>query len=141
MYTCLRHAHYRYRPQLPYKSHRTYSTNRMGSISHHITPLVIDSLGGGHTHTNKHTQTNTHYLQLEVTCTHSKKNYKSTGVYGETIFRIHLNVWSNYYHFNNSVIQVYNKYVHRISYNFPWQISLSVITYLPWLQPLSQLVS
>ena len=25
----------------------------MGSISHHITPLVIDSLGGGHTH--KHT--------------------------------------------------------------------------------------
>ena len=22
----------------------------MGSISHHITPLVIDSLGGGHTH-------------------------------------------------------------------------------------------
>ena len=38
------------------------------------------------------------------------KNYKSTGVYGETIFRIHLNVWSNYYHFNNSVIQVYNKY-------------------------------
>ena len=82
-----------------------------------------------------------HYLQLEVTCTHSKKDYKSTGVYGETIFRIHLNVWSKYYHFNNSVIQVYNKYVHRISYNFPWQISLSVITYLPWLQPLSQLVS
>ena len=40
-------------PQLPYKSHRTYSTNRMGSISHHITPLVINSLGGGHTH--KHT--------------------------------------------------------------------------------------
>ena len=29
-----------------------------------------------------------HYLQLEVTSTHSKKNYKSTGVYGETIFRI-----------------------------------------------------
>ena len=82
-----------------------------------------------------------HYLQLEVACTHSKKNYKSTGVYGETIFRIHLNVWSNYYHFNNSVIQVYNKYVYRISYNFPWQISLSVITYLPWLQPLLQLVS
>ena len=54
-YICLRHAHYRYQPQLPYKSHRTYSTNRMGSISHHITPLVIDSLGGGHTHT--HTQT------------------------------------------------------------------------------------
>ena len=24
----------------------------MGSISHHITPLVINSLGGGHTHTH-----------------------------------------------------------------------------------------
>ena len=46
----LHHAHYRYQPQLPYKSHRTYSTNRMESISHHITPLVINSLGGGHTH-------------------------------------------------------------------------------------------
>ena len=27
----------------------------MESISHHITPLVIDSLGGGHTHANTHT--------------------------------------------------------------------------------------
>ena len=26
----------------------------MGSISHHIAPLVISSLGGGHTHTHKH---------------------------------------------------------------------------------------
>ena len=25
-------------------------TNHMGSISHHITPLVINSLGDGHTH-------------------------------------------------------------------------------------------
>ena len=49
-YICLRHIHYRYRLQLPYKSHRTYLTNHMGSISHHITPLVINSLGGGHTH-------------------------------------------------------------------------------------------
>ena len=32
----------------------------MGSISHHITPLVINSLGGGHTHTHKHTHANTH---------------------------------------------------------------------------------
>ena len=37
------------------KSHRTYLTNRLGSISHHITPLVINSLRGGHT--NTHTQT------------------------------------------------------------------------------------
>ena len=34
-----------------YISHITYLTNRMGSISHHITPLVINSLGGGDTHT------------------------------------------------------------------------------------------
>ena len=29
----------------------------MGSISRHITPLVINSLGGGHTHTQTHTHT------------------------------------------------------------------------------------
>ena len=33
------------------QSHRTYLTNHMGSISHHIIPLVINSLGRGHTHT------------------------------------------------------------------------------------------
>ena len=37
------------------KSHRTYLTNRMGSISPNITPIVINSLRGGHTHTHKHT--------------------------------------------------------------------------------------
>ena len=37
---------------LPYKSHVTYLTNHMGSISHHMTPLVINSLGGGHTDTH-----------------------------------------------------------------------------------------
>ena len=31
------------------QSDRTYSTNHMGSISHHIMPLVINSLRGGHT--------------------------------------------------------------------------------------------
>ena len=37
---------------------KTCLTNHKGSISHHITPLVINSLGGGHshTHTHKHTQ-------------------------------------------------------------------------------------
>ena len=30
----------------------------MGSISHHITPLVINSLGGGHTHTYTHRRQN-----------------------------------------------------------------------------------
>ena len=33
----------------------------MESISHHITPLVINSLGGGpHTHTHTHANTHTH---------------------------------------------------------------------------------
>ena len=55
-YICLRHAHYRYRLQLPYKSHRTYLTNRTGSISHHIMPLVINSLGADtQTHTRLQT--------------------------------------------------------------------------------------
>ena len=30
-YMCLRHAHYRYQLELPYKSYRTYLTNCMGS--------------------------------------------------------------------------------------------------------------
>jgi len=31
---------------------KTCLTNHKGSISHHITPLVINSLGGGDTHTH-----------------------------------------------------------------------------------------
>jgi len=31
---------------------KTCLTNHKGSVSHHITPLVINSLGGGHTHTD-----------------------------------------------------------------------------------------
>ena len=50
-YGCLHHAHQQYRLQLPYKSHRTYLTYHIGCISHHITPLVINSLEDGHTHT------------------------------------------------------------------------------------------
>ena len=38
----------------------------MGSISRHIMSLVINSLGGGDTHTHKHTHANTHIN----TCTH-----------------------------------------------------------------------
>ena len=57
-----------YQLQLPYKSHRTYLTNHMGSLSHHITALAINSLRGGHTH--KHT------------CIHmfeDRSNYKKPG--------------------------------------------------------------
>ena len=32
----------------------------MESISRHITPIVINSLGGGHTHTHANTHTHTH---------------------------------------------------------------------------------
>ena len=74
VYRCLCHAHYRYQPQLPYKSHRTYLTNHMRSISRHITPLVINSLGGGHTHTRKHTHTHTHtHIQTFTDRSNSKK--------------------------------------------------------------------
>jgi len=31
---------------------KTCLTNHSGSISHHIMPLVINNLGGGHTHTH-----------------------------------------------------------------------------------------
>ena len=88
MYGCLRHAHYRYRLQLPYKSHRTYLTNRMGSISHHITPLVINSLGGGHTHAHTHTHTHTHTR----THTHTQAYRRS---WTEAILRnqVHAGLW------------------------------------------------
>jgi len=36
---------------------KTCLTNHKGSISHHIMPLVINSLGGGHTHTHTRIQT------------------------------------------------------------------------------------
>jgi len=38
---------------------KTCLTNHKGSISHHITPLVINSLRGGHTNTHTHTHTHT----------------------------------------------------------------------------------
>jgi len=44
--------------QLPYKQKQKPKpclTNHKGSISHPITSLVINSLGGGHTHTYMHT--------------------------------------------------------------------------------------
>jgi len=36
---------------------KTCLTNHKGSILHHITPLVINSLGGGHTHTHTYMYT------------------------------------------------------------------------------------
>ena len=47
----------------------------MGSISH-ITPLVIHSLGGGHTHINTHTHTHTH---INIRTFADRSNYKKLG--------------------------------------------------------------
>ena len=54
----------------------------MGSISHHITPLVVHSLGDGHTftHTRTHTYANTH----THTHTHTfvdRSNFKKPGAH------------------------------------------------------------
>jgi len=43
---------------------KTCLTNHKGSISHHIMPLVINSLRGGHTHT--HTRTYSHHGQSVI---------------------------------------------------------------------------
>ena len=59
VYICLRHANHRYRLQLIFKSHSTCLTNRIGSISHHIMPLVINSFGGGHTNTHAYRHSRT----------------------------------------------------------------------------------
>ena len=45
----------------------------MESISLHITPLFINSLGGGHTHTNTHT----HYHTHTHTDVHTEKNSRN----------------------------------------------------------------
>ena len=63
-------------------------TNHTGSISHHILPLVINALGGGHTHAHRHTHTDTHtYTHAHTfTRTHNipnvmdKSNFKKPSV-------------------------------------------------------------
>ena len=55
----------------------------MGFISHHITSLVINSLGGRHTytHTNTHTYTNTHTQTHTYTYRYlHRNNFKKSGV-------------------------------------------------------------
>ena len=64
----------------------------MGSISHHITPLVNNSIGGGHTHTTTHTphphahthpcpHTHAHTHTHTHTQTSSQNNVKKPGIY------------------------------------------------------------
>ena len=43
----------------------------MESMSHHITPLVVDSLGGGHTHTRAQK-----YMHTDI---HGQSNSKKPG--------------------------------------------------------------
>ena len=66
--------------QLSYKSHRTFLTNHIGSISHHITPLVINSLGGRHTHTYTHTHAHTHTHTNTHTDIRRQSNSKKPGM-------------------------------------------------------------
>ena len=53
------------------KSRKTCLTNRTRSISHHITPLVINGLGGGHTDTQTHA-----YRHAD------QNNFKKPGAHG-----------------------------------------------------------
>ena len=46
----------------------------MGFISCHITPLVINNLGGGHTHMHTHTHACTHTYTFTYTYRHPHKN-------------------------------------------------------------------
>ena len=50
--------------------YRTCLTNHIGSISHHITLLIITSLRDGHTHTCTHIDTHTHTQTHIHTHTH-----------------------------------------------------------------------
>ena len=53
----------------------------MESISYHITPLVNNSLGGGHTYTHTHTHAHTHTHMHANTYTDDphKFNFKKPG--------------------------------------------------------------
>ena len=78
---------------MPCNSYRTCLINRLESISHHITPLVINSLGGGHTQTHTHTDVHT-----------------------ETILRNHLRAW-----FKNNWIEHYHSWYSRVDKKRPHQ--------------------
>ena len=60
----------------------------MESISRNITPLVINSLGGGHKHTNTHTHTHTH-THTDV-CTETISRNQALQMLGSAIQKIDL---------------------------------------------------
>jgi len=82
------HAHQLYdSPQLQLchinerETPKTCLTIHKGSISHHIMPLVINCLGGGHTHahahTHRHTQTHRH-THMQAYSHHGQKQFQET---------------------------------------------------------------
>ena len=79
--------------QLLYNNCRNCLTNRMGSISRHITPLVFNSLGDGrmHTHTNTHTHTHTHTHIHTHTYTHNTHTHIHTHKHTHTYRHLHRN--------------------------------------------------
>ena len=74
---------------MPYNSCRTsVTTNCMGSISHHIVPLVIYSLEV-YTHTNTHTHANTHIeIHIHTDVWTETILYKKPGTPGLVINKI-----------------------------------------------------
>ena len=64
------------------KNYKTCLTNHTRSISHHITPLVINALGGGHTcmHTNAQTKVisrNQERTSLQPACLWFKNHFST----------------------------------------------------------------
>ena len=70
----------------------------MGSISHHITPLVINDLGGGHTHTHTHAHTHTH-TQAHIQTFVDRSNSKKPGAH---------DLWPACVWFNNLKLLIYS---------------------------------
>ena len=91
----------------------------MGSILYHITPLVINSLGGRHTltHTHTHTHTctqhthNTHTTHTQHTHTHTQA-YKHSQT--EAILRNQVRTWFNnlLYTYTNNTVQLNLNFTH-----------------------------
>ena len=75
----------------------------MGSISHHITPLVINSLGGGHAHARKLT-----CIQTSSQCTPGLINVKCKLITYDQVY-LNLPVHSrSYYKFQVEIGAVTN---------------------------------
>ena len=121
-YGRLRHAHYRYQPELPYKSHRTYLTNNMESMSCNIMQSVINSLGGEHTqahmHTYRHSQTEAilrnqaHAWFKSLAKLHYQYYWQNKTLANPTNLTIRFNVYfscNHFLHHNNWILRLSQK--------------------------------